>query len=91
MGLSRIINCSTILSASKIEWVLGGLGNGDPVEERSDGGTFLELFLTPEATELNGAKFICRVITVNSRVIEETLTLEIKGKYYVRINTSYLE
>ncbi len=83
MGLSRIINCSTILSASKIEWVLGGLGNGDPVEERSDGGTFLERFLTPEATELNRAKFICRVIPVNSRVIEETLTLEIKGKYYV--------
>ena len=79
VGLRRIINCSTILSANKIEWVLVGLGSGDPLEERSDGGRFLELSLTPEATEMNGAKFICRVTTLNNRVLEETITLEIKG------------
>ena len=81
VGLSRIINCSTILNASKIEWVLMGLGSGDSVELSGDGGIFQELSLTSVAIELNGARFTCRVTTVNNRVLEETVTVEVKGKY----------
>ena len=79
VGLTRIINCSTILEANTLEWILVGLDDGDPVEERSDGGMFLELVLTPEATELNGAQFICRVTTMTGNVFEETVAVEIKG------------
>ena len=56
-----------------------GVGQGDPVEERSDEGMFLELVLTPEATELDGARFMCRVTTRSSNVFEETVVINIKG------------
>ena len=81
VGLSRKINCTTILNVRSLMWMLLGVGSGDPVEERSDGGKSLELLLTPEATELNGAKFTCRVTTENGKVFEETITVEIKGEY----------
>ena len=55
------------------------LDNRDPVEEKSDGKMFPELVLTPKATELNGAQFMCRVITVTGNVFEETAAVEIKG------------
>ena len=54
VGLSRKINCTTILNVRSLVWVLLGVGSGDPVEESSDGGASLELLLTPVATELNG-------------------------------------
>ena len=56
-----------------------GVGQGDPVEERSDEGMFLELVLTPEATELDGAQFMCRMTTKSGNVFEETAVVEIKG------------
>ena len=55
----KTFNCSTILETDTLEWILVGLDNGDPLQERSNGGMFLELVLTPESTELNGAQFMC--------------------------------
>ena len=56
-----------------------GVGEGDSVEKRCDREQYLELVLTPEGTELNGAQFTCRVTTVSGNVFEETITVKIKG------------
>ncbi len=79
VGLSGVINCTTILNASKLEWRLVGIGAGEPVEETS-WEKFLALTLTPEATELNGAKLTCRVTTAKQSVFEKTVTVTIKGR-----------
>ena len=91
VGLSGRINCSTVLNASKLEWRLVGIGKGEPIED-TDQGQSLVMSLSPEATELNGAKLTCRVSTVNNKVFEKTVTVTIKGKssdtllYYCSIN-----
>ena len=79
VGLSGSINCTTILNASKLEWILVGIGTGDPIEE-TDKGQSLVLSLSPEATELNGAKLTCKVTTIHHQVFEETITITIKGE-----------
>ena len=61
-----------------IEWILVGIGNGDPIEETTTEQA-LVLSLSPEATELDGARLKCKVTTSNGKVFEETITVQIKG------------
>ncbi len=78
VGTSGTINCSTVLNASKMEWLLVGIGNGDPIGETTQGQT-LVLSLSPQATELDGARLTCKVTTTNGKIFEETVTVQIKG------------
>ncbi len=79
VGLSRSINCTTSLQVVRMEWVLVG-DQGDPEEEREDGGQSLTLLLQPKSMALNGANFICRVTTPNGKKLEETVTVQVKGE-----------
>ncbi len=80
VGLSRRINCTTSLQVVRMEWVLVG-GQGDPEEEREDGGQSLTLFLQPESVELNGTNFTCKVTTKNGMKFEETVTVQVRSEF----------
>lgn len=77
VGSSRNITCTAHVSVTRMEWLLAGVR--EPIEEREDGGKSLTLPLSPNNTQLNGAKFTCRVTTASGRTIEETLTADIRG------------
>ena len=77
VGVSREIICSTHLEVTKMEWLLVGVV--EPVEQREDGGQNLTLVLNPTDTELDGANYTCRVTTETGEILEETITIEVKG------------
>ncbi len=81
VGTSGTINCSTVLNASKMEWLLAGIGNGDPIEETTQGQT-LVLSLSPKATGLDGARLTCKVTTTDGKIFKETITVQIKGQNF---------
>ncbi len=66
-----------------MEWVLVG-DQGDPEEEREDGGQSLTLLLQPESVALNGANFTCRVTTNNGKKFEETVTVQVRGESAIK-------
>ena len=78
VGVSREIICSTHLEVTKMEWLLVGVV--EPVEQREDGGQNLTLVLNPTDTELDGANYTCRVTTETGEILEETITIEVKGR-----------
>ena len=59
------------------------MGLAKPEEERDDGGQELAMTLNPENTDLDGAKFVCRVTLTSGERFEETVTLEVKGIVYI--------
>lgn len=63
-----------------------GIGNGDPIEETTQE-QILVLSLSPQATELDGARLTCRVTTTNGKIFEETITVQIKGQQLMRLVT----
>ena len=81
VNLQRIINCSTHLSVSRMEWILVGIRD-DPVEETTSSQS-LPLTLSPESVGLDGAMFTCRAVTVGGKVFEETVTIHVKGMLIV--------
>ena len=80
VGTTGTINCSTVLNASKIEWLLVGIESGDAIEETVED-QYLALSLSPEATELDGAKLTCRVTTESGKIFEQTITVHVKGQH----------
>ncbi len=55
-------------------------GQGDPEEEREDGGQSLTLLLQPESVALNGANFTRRVTTNNGKKFDENVTVQVRGE-----------
>ena len=70
------MNCSTILSVSKMEWYIKGAD--DPVASGLRVNSLL-LTLNPDSTELNGKSLICQVTATSGEVYEETVIAMIKG------------
>ena len=60
-----------------MEWLLASVA--EPVEQREDGGQNLTLVLNPTDTELDGAKYTCRVTTKAGNVFQDSFMLEVKG------------
>ena len=58
------------------------MGLAKPQRKRDDGGQELAMTLNPENTDLDGAKFVCRVTLTSGERFEETVTLQVKGIYY---------
>ena len=79
VGLSRDIICTTHISVTKMEWILVGVT--EPVEKEEDGRQSLILPLEPTNTGLDGARFTCRITTVKGKIFEQTVTVEVKGKF----------
>ncbi len=86
VGLKWTIDCSTHLNVSKMEWILVGIRD-DPVEQT----TILQslpLTLSPRSVGLNGAMFTCRVVTAGGKIFEETVTIQVKGRFSCKcVNT----
>ena len=80
VGLSRTINCSTPLNVSLREWILVGIQD-DPVEKTTDSQS-LTLTVNPKSVGLDGAMFTCRATTHGGKVFEETVTVQVKGKFW---------
>ena len=76
VGLSGTMNCSTLLSVSKMEWYIKGF-NG-PVESALHVNS-LVLTLNPDSTALNGRSLICQVTATSGEVYEETVIAMIEG------------
>ena len=72
-----MINCSTLLNVTKIEWILVGIRD-DPVE-KTDNSQTLTLTVSPKTEGLDGTMFTCRAVTVGGKVFEETITIRVKG------------
>ena len=79
VGLSRNITCSTHLDVVKMEWVLGGVGNPEPVSERTDGGRALVLSLAPRGDGLDGTVFMCKITSSSGMEYETAVTIQVKG------------
>ena len=77
VGHSRMINCSSHLNVSLLEWILVGIQD-DPVEKTMDTQS-LTLTVSPEGVGLDGTMFTCRATTYGGRVFEETVTIQVKG------------
>ena len=76
VGLSRNITCTTHLEVSRIEWVV--TAKRDVISREK--GQSVTLSLSPEDTGLDGTEFTCRIITMQGRTFNETITVEVLGK-----------
>ena len=83
VGMAHNITCSIPLEVRSMEWVLVGVGSPEPVSERMDGGQMLVLSLSADNRGLNGARFLCRIITSSGRTFQKTITLMVKGMYVI--------
>ena len=76
----REIYCSTHLNVTQIEWFHVRV-NDSLSQEKSYGIQNLVLTINASNTELNGAKFMCRVTDVEGKKYEESVIIRVKGDF----------
>lgn len=86
VGLDPVINCSTYLSVTKLEWLL--VGFDIPLESSTSQSLPLALDLTSDG--LDGAMFRCRATTRSHGTYEETITIAVKGNSYITLICNHL-
>ena len=82
VGLTGVINCSTLLNVSKLEWYISGIKD---LSESREGSRFITLSLAPQTTAWNGTRVTCRATTYSGEVYEDSVDLVVKGNVYIYV------